>query len=54
MLAAYCDGCMKEIVSDSRVEMISFMSEHYEHFRTWSMAMNVTVNEAPQDMVMQR
>jgi hypothetical protein len=35
MLAAFCDGCLKEIVSDDREAMISWMSEHFDHQRSF-------------------
>lgn len=33
MLAAFCDGCLKEIVSNDKKEMIDFVSAHYDHVR---------------------
>jgi hypothetical protein len=44
MLAAYCDGCMKEIVSNDREDMVSWVAEHHDHYRTWTMAIDLIVN----------
>ena len=47
MLAAFCDGCMDEIVSNDKAELISWVAAHYDHYRTWSMKIAPTVSVDP-------
>lgn len=35
MLAAYCDGCMDEIISPDREVMVSWVAAHFDHYRMW-------------------
>ena len=47
MLAAFCDGCLNEIVSNDKQEMIDWVAAHYDHQRSFSAVFTPTVSVDP-------
>jgi hypothetical protein len=47
VLAAFCDGCLAEIVSNDKKEMIDWVAAHYDHQRSFEVAFVPTVSVDP-------
>lgn len=47
MLAAFCDGCLEEIVSNDKAEMTDWVAAHHNHVRTFITAFTPSVSVDP-------
>jgi hypothetical protein len=47
VLAAFCDGCLEEIVSNDKKEMLDWVAGHYDHVRSFEVSFVPTVSVDP-------
>jgi hypothetical protein len=47
MIAAFCDGCLDEFVSNDRKELVDWVTAHHDHHKSFKVRFIPTVSVDP-------